>query len=103
MCDSNSPSLTHIYVGEQGNEFPDEAFENGERRTLNGFGYNQNNPEFRAGDQPLIRITEDTFGYGVNTPRGAENGVQTLPNEIKISNAIADQDDHGDGVEDKTL
>ena len=72
-----------------------------EIRELSGLGNNLNNPEFGKADEVLIRLTDVRLGTDA-PPRGVVNGVQTLPNERDISNVIANQDENGDGVEEKT-
>ncbi len=62
---------------------------------------NQNNPEFGAANEPFIRISDVRLGTD-GAPRGVVNGVQTLPNERDISNVIVNQDENGDGIEEKT-
>ncbi|MEP0943555.1 MAG: hypothetical protein ABJH63_15950 [Rhizobiaceae bacterium] len=101
MGNSNSPDLAHVDFNEQATEFPDEVFANGERHTLSGFGNNQNNADFSPAAQPFIRITNHAFGDAVSTPHDVECSLQTQPNQHQIYNAIADQDDDSDCVEDK--
>ncbi len=69
-------------------------------RDLNGTGNNRAHPDWGANDQPFVRITKPAYQDGVAAPRGVVNGVQTLPNERDISNAIVNQDKNNDGKSD---
>ncbi len=73
----------------------------GAYRTVSGHFNNENNPEFGSSGEAFTRLTFADYGEN-GAPRGVVNGVQTEPNERLISNVIANQDENGDGVEEKT-
>lgn len=71
----------------------------GALRTVSGTGNNAAHAGWGASDQPFVRIAPAHYGEN-GAPRGVVGGIQTLPNERDISNAISNQDENGDGIEE---
>ena len=63
-----------------------------EFRTINGFGNNLNDPTLGETETRLIRLFENAYEDGFNTPRGGNFFLSTLPNPRTISNIISDQE-----------
>lgn len=100
--DERTPSLDPIEIGDESLDEIQKFLKSGDQRTLDGYGNNSNDPFFSNTDKPLIRLTDAEYGEN-GSARGVVDGKQTLANERDISNAIADQDDNNDGVQDVTV
>lgn len=69
-------------------------------RDVSGEGNNEANPDYGAGNIPLIRLTPADYEDGISAPRSRGRDGQALTDERTISNIISSQDSNADGVEE---